>query len=68
MVRVWRKQDVDDQTTDALEVERQRMFFGGRELRDSFTLASCGLKKGNVVQVMGRPTEEQLKQFMERYA
>lgn len=63
-----RVQDVDDPTADALEVERQRMFFGGRELRDTFTLSSCGLRKGNVVQVMGRPTEEQLKEFMERYS
>lgn len=61
-------QNVDDPVSDPLEVSRQRMFFGGRELRDKYTLAACGLKKNYVAQVTGKPTEAEQKAFIERYS
>lgn len=60
--------DVDDSTSDTFPVERQRMFFGGRELRDVYTLAQCGLKNKYVVQVTGVPTQAEQKAFMDKYA
>ena len=44
------------------------MFFGGRELRDKYTLAACGPKKNYVAQVTGKPTEAEQKAFIERYS
>lgn len=61
-------ENVDDPVSDPLEVSRQRMFFGGRELRDKYTLAACGLKKNYVAQVTGKPTEAEQKAFIERYS
>lgn len=62
-------QEADPDTTvdDDLPAERQRMFFGGRELNDALTLAACGLKKGYVVQVTGRPTAEKAAEFCAKY-
>lgn len=60
--------DVDNPMTDDLPPERQRMFYGGRELRDSYRLAACGLKKNHVLQVTGRPTPEQAAEFAARYS